>query len=434
MVFFLSYWIDTWITPNPGSRAVAALSLVQSGTWRIDALKDYTQDKSEVDGHYYSDKAPLPAFLLYPILQTIEWISPSQNLQQSFDRALWLGAFAFAAIPVAVYGTWVWSLGGVLALLAVVFGSFIWIYGSTFFGHALAGAFVVAAYREFDERRRELRAGAWLGLAFLTEFPTALALPAFAFATLMRRESSARVMRLGAGFLPFGAVILAYNAWITGNPLTMVYSYVSDAQFAQMRDALGFRAPSWVALWGLSAGASRGLLYYAPAMIPALLAFIQKKRESARIDGLRSTAFAYLLFSLGLFASYYMWQGGWAYGPRHLIPAAMLLGYALAKARAFDFYPRLTAALAFIGFSAAMIAKMTVKYMISEQYGNPVVDYIWPQFVAGKWNADALPTRLWGLSAGASVSIFALAISFGVWWFWRFDPRLGSRSRRLATK
>ena len=62
-----SYFIDQGLTPNPTSRALPVLSLFEKGTLQIDSFKDLTTDKSLVNGHYYSDKAPLTTFLLVPV-------------------------------------------------------------------------------------------------------------------------------------------------------------------------------------------------------------------------------------------------------------------------------------------------------------------------------------------------------------------------------
>jgi hypothetical protein len=61
-----SYYLDVWLTPNATSRVLPILSLYENKTLQIDKYKDYTIDKSEVKGHYYSDKAPLGTFLVYP--------------------------------------------------------------------------------------------------------------------------------------------------------------------------------------------------------------------------------------------------------------------------------------------------------------------------------------------------------------------------------
>jgi hypothetical protein len=61
---------------NDGSRLASVESLVERGTWTIDdsPFVAATQDKLFIDGHYYSDKSPVPAVLMageYVVWRTI---------------------------------------------------------------------------------------------------------------------------------------------------------------------------------------------------------------------------------------------------------------------------------------------------------------------------------------------------------------------------
>ncbi|MBN2123354.1 MAG: hypothetical protein JW821_03610 [Deltaproteobacteria bacterium] len=54
-----AFFADTWITPNPGSRALPVRALFEEGTLRIDTYADLTMDKARIGGHFNAKKAPL---------------------------------------------------------------------------------------------------------------------------------------------------------------------------------------------------------------------------------------------------------------------------------------------------------------------------------------------------------------------------------------
>lgn len=427
------FYLDTWLTPNSGSRACTALSLVDSGGWEIDALKDYTQDKSFVNGHYYGDKAPLSSVLLYFILKPLEVFSPSAHLKMSFDRALSLGAFFLAALPLAWFAAGMWFRSrNAFWVLAFCLGTFLNVYSGTFFGHVLAGGFTVLAYRSLFERDEPAWAGIWLGLGFMSEFPVGLAWPAFALPYFLSARDFKKTLLFGLAFLPSVLLIGAYNHSITGDAFTMVYSFEADPQFAGMRDQLGFRGPALDAVFGLLFSRFRGLFVYAPVLIFPLTVFLRewnrrldrkKKNPSALARGF-SPAPLYFFASLLLFSSYYMWGGGWAFGPRHLIPAVMLWMWIWSAQEAFKAPPPAWAwVLAAVGFGSAQAAKLTMKYMLPESYRAPITEYVWPELWAGKWNADAITTRWFGWSPAVSLLVFLALVALSAFWLSRSSPR-----------
>ena len=64
--FLCSFFMDIWLAPNSTSRALPVLSLFNEKTIVIDKYKNFTGDISKINEHYYSDKAPLSTFLVYP--------------------------------------------------------------------------------------------------------------------------------------------------------------------------------------------------------------------------------------------------------------------------------------------------------------------------------------------------------------------------------
>jgi hypothetical protein len=430
------FYVDTELTPNSGSRVCTTLELLLTGSPVIDDFAEYTQDKSFVGGHYYSDKAPLPSLLFALPEWIMETASPSRSLKVRFERALGLSGFLFAAVPLALFGLWL-AIDGLplpMTVLAIC-GTFVWVYAGAFFGHIFAGFLVVCAHRCTFRHGRPFLGGLVLAAAFLSEFPTALAAPAFALALVsqtrfgpdwwLRFKAAALgpVLRLAAGFLALAWVILPYNAAITGDPFTMVYSYVSTPDFAPMRTDLGFR---WFSmgegLWGLLFSGSRGLFLFAPIF---LLVFVRGKSWLAALRAAAPFPASVVFFvaSVLMFSAYYMWNGGGAYGPRHLIPATMLLIYDVAPIVARESrYSRpwrrwtVVLVLAVLGVLPALAAKLTVRYLLPPWVNWPLTDVVLPALLEGRWNHTGLTSLLLGWSPGASLLFFlGIAVLGGVW-------------------
>jgi hypothetical protein len=74
------HYVGSW---NDGSRLATVESIVDSGTLAIDDSQfNGTLDKLYIDGHFYSDKSPVPALLLagiYQLLQSLFGLKASLN-------------------------------------------------------------------------------------------------------------------------------------------------------------------------------------------------------------------------------------------------------------------------------------------------------------------------------------------------------------------
>jgi hypothetical protein len=120
-------------------------------------------------------------------------------------------------------------------------------------------------------------------------------------------------------------VLFGYNALAFGSPLHLGYS--SEEGFEQMRQGIfGITYPTPSRLWEVLFGAYRGLLPIAPlvALTPVglwhLISIPQRRRAGF-------VAAASGVFYILLNASYFYWEGGWAYGPRQMtagLPFLML--------------------------------------------------------------------------------------------------------------
>jgi hypothetical protein len=213
-----------------------------------------------------------------------------------------------------------------------------------FFGHAVAGCCLLLSFAAIVFGSAEqpsprspwvygVATGMFLGLAILTEFTAAIPSLIIAVVGLSRLRQVLRPRRLplaaGAvlGALPFVFVLGVYNLRAFGSPTHLGYSSVVGFPGLQ-EGVFGISAPSiWVVLM-LLVGFRRGLLWLAPWLIYAPLAWARALRAWPREFALAVIAVpvCYLLINAG----YHYWDGGFSTGPRHLVAALpfVCLGFA----------------------------------------------------------------------------------------------------------
>jgi hypothetical protein len=99
-----------------------------------------------------------------------------------------------------------------------------------------------------------------------------------------------------------------YNAVRFGHPLETGYHFDSGE---------GFTTPIWQGFWGLIASPYRGVFWHTPIFILSLFAFPAFVRRH-RAAGIVIAALSLVL--VGLYSMWWMWWGGFAWGPRFLVP------------------------------------------------------------------------------------------------------------------
>src|SRR5882672_4661325 len=277
-----AYFLDSVPSPNPTSRALPVLTLYEEGTYAIDTYEKFTMDKSFVNGHYYSDKAPLATWIVIPfygLLQRVHLAEPGDG-KPRWLPVTQLGDFLCGTIPFAIV-LWIVfrqlareipAADAILLSMLPLYGSFIYAYAGVFMSHVLAGALLCGSYILLKRREHPSLCGFLLGLAVLAEFPTALALPIWAVA--VGRRDRRQLVSFVLGGLPCAAALLVYNHAITGSYLTVSYNYIADAAFSEMRSGYGMTFPQPEAIWGLLFSTYRGMFFYAPGLAVVALAYL----------------------------------------------------------------------------------------------------------------------------------------------------------------
>jgi hypothetical protein len=415
-VVLAAYFLDAIPSPNPTSRVLPVIAVFEDGTYAIDRYQDTTMDKSLVDGHYYSDKAPLSTWLVLPVYGALKaaGLPAADIFYFKWLPVAFIGALLAGTVPFVIL---VWLIARrleveqpeanvVLLSMLPLYGSFVGAYSGVFIGHLLAGILLTGSYVLLQSGRRPALCGFLVGLAVLAEYPAALALPIWA-AFIFRRQPR-DLPRFIVGGLPCAAALLLYDYAITGSPLTIPYAYDAHDAFAEMRSAYGVRLPSPAAMWGLLVPPFRGLFFYAPALVVAIYAYFTARRRQLIADifsplGLLTVGY------LALISSYFVWWGGWSYGPRHLIPLTMIVFYEAIPfvARRRSLHAPLLA-VSVVGILMVWIAKATVLHIMPENFTNPVFDLALPKLLHGELRSDALVTRFFGFHPIVAAPIWLL--------------------------
>ena len=186
-VVLAGYFLDSIPSPNPTSRVLPVIALFEDGTYAIDRYADTTMDKSFIDGHYYSDKAPLSTWLVLPVYGLLKQAGlPAADIFYfKWLPVAFIGGVLCGTVPFVVL---VWliarrleredpSANVVLLSMLPLYGSFVAAYSGVFVGHLLAGILLTGSYALLKSERRPALCGFLVGLAVVAEYPAALALP-----------------------------------------------------------------------------------------------------------------------------------------------------------------------------------------------------------------------------------------------------------------
>jgi len=453
----------TW---NPVSRFDLTRAIVERQTLSIDAYASSTGDRALVHGTWYTDKAPLPSLLALPTyvaVRTVQSIrgstpeyrafavgsTPAVRMEpnRAFQRALHACSLFTTGIAGVALGLLAFELlrrrtttrAAFAASAITVLGSPLLPYSTSFYGHAIAGAGLLGALVAFDTRGRRLpdgpspaalrAAGACLVLAMGSEYISAFpaALIGLAFMTgVPQRRWLAVIGNVALGALPLALIVGWYHTTAFGAPWRTGYSFIARPEFAagHAHGLLGINLPTSAGLWGLTFGTRRGLFYVTPVLLLGMLFGARRAfrtRDLTWASGL--AAFAVLLCAN---AGYYMWWGGAAAGPRHLLPCIAFLGFGLA------FVPRtrtiwrialyVLAALSL--FNAVALTSIGIE---APEGGDILRDFAWPGMLAGRIVTSNGATNL-GMALGFSrpFSILPLLLWLGAG-YWYLSTHLRTR-------
>jgi len=413
---------------SPVSRALTVLALVEHGTLQADQWFDLTIDQTIVNGHIYSGKPPFPSFLVLPFYWAWRLLHPGAYAANDINVVVYLGDIVAAALP---FGAFVLLLErraergmgaqeAVWVALLAAFGTPLLSYGSTYFGHMLSGALFVFAYEaatrataDCEPYRCAMVAGLLAGLGVLTDLTLWIGVVALATFLATRPRGLRLAAYYAVGGLPCALAFGAYNACITGSPFDWVYVHVTSTLYSPTPIKLDLHTIAVAR--DLLISEYRGLFFYAPALLVlAPLAYAHTEPRARRWLLIAFTG-AHFVFV----ASYWVWDGGWCIGPRHLTPMMMILLYEGVGALAISTASwRVTfVALASVGLAVNLVAVTTNPWIDVSRH--PFRDDYWPAFLRGQMTPDSVFRDLglgWGRrTAYAWCALFVVTATLLAW-------------------
>jgi hypothetical protein len=449
LLLCFTYFFPHWADPNQNSRLDMVVAVVEDGTFQIDKYVHNTVDYAKVGEHYYSDKAPGTAFLGIPLYAGLKVFleMPLMNglmtrlsnneafkatlrengsgiLLQKVRFALAQVALTLvaAALPSALLGVLIYRFStrfrtGRRAQIGLVLGYGLltpaFAYAWAFYGHQLSAMLLFGAFwlafqiGEMANERdaggqsslpadqtprlalRLLAIGLLLGYSVITEYPSVLVAGILGLYTLYNLYRLGRWQQIGWVIPPAALVAvgwMVYNTAIFGGPLKLGYGESTLWQTQHQTGFMSLTLPHGEALWGITFGVFRGLFFLSPWLLlcmPGFWLWWRTREYRPEFWVALTSGLAFLLFN----ASSIMWWGGFAVGPRYMLPALpfMVLPVAFAL-RQWGSQPWLRALLALL-FGWSLIA--TWGLTLAEQafppdtVPNPLLEYAWPNWQAG---------------------------------------------------
>lgn len=285
-------------------------------------------------GDLYSRKGLGTVLLAWPLV----WLArlwPSVGLVHT---ALLLNPLLTAWTGALLYRTGrrlAWRQSTALAI-ALIFGlaTLAWPYTQTFFSDPACGwglfaaLYGLLAYSQTGRKRYLVGSGLTWGLAYLTRTVNLITLPIFAFGLLAALyqchyadqpppRSLAAVFRLllrhWRAVVSFATPIVAFGlASLWWNSLR--YGSIWESGYVETEQ---FSAPWLFGLFGLVVGPARGFFWYSPILLLSFFGLAWFRRHARWLLWVISAiCVAYLL----LYGKWYMWHGGYSWGPRFLTP------------------------------------------------------------------------------------------------------------------
>ena len=329
-------------------------NLVRRDAWDTDqiAWSQWVNSPAEVlgawgkDGHVYSKKGVAPALAFLPMRWLARFLPGVGLLQTTF-----LTNALITLLAALLVGDIARRLGygrRTATALALIYGlaTLAWPYATHLFGEPLsalsltAALWALVALKQQGGWRWSLVLGAALGVAVATSAVYALLLPLFGLVWFFHQSTSSRTSSASASTSDSGprtsdtrprtsllrhllalltplvltaGFLLWYNWMRFGHPLDTGYHFEAGE---------GFNGPLLAGLYGLLLSPYRGILYHQPLTLLALIGFVSFWRKHRWVAGLTAAVAVVLVL---VFSKWWIWWGGFAWGPRFLVPLAPYL-------------------------------------------------------------------------------------------------------------
>src|SRR5438105_1190725 len=324
-----------FVSPNEFSRWALAAAMVEDHSIDITRFVHFLgevnfEDAAERGGRLYSNKAPGAAWIGLPGYAAARiFVGPPTAANMRFSLTA-MRLFA-ATIPLLALA---WMMLRAMRRLGasderaravvtiLLFATPLFAYGLLNFSHALTAAALFIAWNMLfvdPSPAHDIAAGALIGLATISEYPTAIA------GVVLVAVAWRRALRIIIGGIPFAVLLAMYNRAAFGSAWILSSGSERNPTFRELASGgvFGIGIPSVVRASRLLFDPARGLFVFSPVL---LLVFAALWRRSAPLSRSAWAALVAVPISLLiLYSGYPNWHGGWSVGPRYLVPALPFL-------------------------------------------------------------------------------------------------------------
>jgi hypothetical protein len=321
-------------------------SLAERGTTAVPqaVAQDFFFGKLDVAGRPQAPYPPGAAALAVPwylagkhLLRRLPGVEPRARTMVS-DFAIVTSSATFVALAASLTFVLFVNLGltqrqALLAALGLTFGTPLFAYSAWYFSEPLTVAVLMLAVvalfsADLDALPPGRAAVAGLALGFLLWVRTTNLIIVWTVLAAMlagtmnwRRRLPALAIVAGiAGVAGLG--LLARNNALYGNPFDLGYPPAVEGGRATM----SFDTPIGVGLYAFFLSPGKSMLLFAPILLLAPWGVMRARRRSPALAVLMMTP---LVALLGFYSHYTLFEGGYSFGPRYLIPGIWMLGLAL---------------------------------------------------------------------------------------------------------
>lgn len=428
LLFSFSYFFPRWASWGQNSRMDLVMAVVDKGTLSIDDYHENTGDAALFEGHYYTEKSIGPSLLaipfyqvfkvltnLPPIAELMTRLASSRALQTTlleggtgltsdklyFAMALTFVTFFVICIPSTILVLLFYRFLGdflyderqrLFLTLAFALCTMVFPYSNMFFQHQLGSCALFSAFYMLYNMRRGMLSWRWLwvvgllfSLALITEYPTVLiAAVLFVYAVYFLPDKR-QLFWMFVGGAPLILVMAAYNYAIFRTPLPLGYLYDPNYTEWHHTGLVTVTYPKLDVLWNITFSPYRGVFFLSPFLllaVPGFIYFWRVKKHRPEFFVSLINVVSFLMFN----ASSVVWWGGFAVGPRYLIPMLPYLTFSisffLAKVGRIVWAQVLTYGLVIV--SGLVVWTETVSGQSFPDFTpNPLFDYSLPRFLSG---------------------------------------------------
>ncbi len=323
---------------NAFSRYAAMRSMSIEGNFQIDNIKNWSMDWSQAsNGHYYSNKAPGPMLIGFPVFWLIDHIKLLAEKDFKYKDKKTIGyehkvimPLLFQIIPLCILtfliarylmSTGVSNIGITFTIIAILFGNTASLLMTTWFGHGFAACLVLGLLLSLLYKKWSL-SGLLLGFSILSDYSVGLLIPGLILYLIYLEQLNRKVIfSIVLGGVVPGILWLWYHWTNFGGPFSLPNMY-QNPKFGGDSMANQFHFfPIPYFMLVLLFGDERGLLFTQPWILTSIATgcwYLYKNRLDGHDKALFSAVLLTFFLLLIMNAAFTGWHGGSTPGPRYL--------------------------------------------------------------------------------------------------------------------